>query len=104
MMGPLHQGTGAPFFHFDREYKTMILNARGENTSGIYYFDRTSPNLLKECQIFNFIHTTHKAISIMPKHAVDVGQQEVLRAARSTNTNQIEVLALRIPSKLGGFN
>jgi len=40
----------------------------------------------------------------MPKHSVDVSKQEVLRSARATNTEKLEVLAMRIPSKVGGFN
>jgi len=40
----------------------------------------------------------------MPKHAVDVSKQEVMRSVRCTNTGKLEVLAMRIPSKVGGFN
>jgi len=40
----------------------------------------------------------------MPKHIVDVSKQEVMRSVRITNTQKMEVLAMRIPSKVGGFN
>jgi len=40
----------------------------------------------------------------MPKHAVDVSKQEVMRSVRVTNTGKMDVLAMRIPSKVGGFN
>ena len=40
----------------------------------------------------------------MPKHSVDVGKQEVMRSCRVTNTGKLDVLAMRIPSKVGGFN
>ena len=40
----------------------------------------------------------------MPKTAVDVSKQEVMRSVRITNTQKLEVLAMRIPSKVGGFN
>ena len=39
-----------------------------------------------------------------PKHSVDVGKQEVMRSIRITNTGKLDVLAMRIPSKVGGFN
>ena len=39
-----------------------------------------------------------------PKHCVDVGKQEVMRSIRITNTGKLDVLAMRIPSKVGGFN
>lgn len=41
---------------------------------------------------------------LMPKHIVDVSKQEVMRSCRITNTAKMEVLAMRIPSKVGGFN
>ena len=40
----------------------------------------------------------------MPKHCVDVSKQEVMRSCRVTNTGKLDVLAMRIPSKVGGFN
>ena len=39
-----------------------------------------------------------------PKHCVDVGKQEVMRSIRITNMGKLDVLAMRIPSKVGGFN
>ena len=39
-----------------------------------------------------------------PKHSVDVGKQEVMRSVRVNNVKNMEVLAMRIPSKIGGFN
>jgi len=46
MMGPLNEGSGVPYFHFDREYKIMILAGRGDNTAGVYHFDKSSPTFL----------------------------------------------------------
>ena len=40
----------------------------------------------------------------MPKHIVDVGKQEIMRSVRITNAGKLDVLAMRIPSKVGGFN
>lgn len=40
----------------------------------------------------------------MPKHIVDVSKQEVMRSVRATNTGKLEVLAMRIPNRMGGFN
>jgi len=40
----------------------------------------------------------------MPKHIVDVTKQEIMRSVRATNTGKLEVLGMRIPSKVGGFN
>ena len=50
------------------------------------------------------MNTTQKAFCIGPKHVVDVAKQEVMRSVRVTNTGKIDVLAMRIPSKVGGFN
>ena len=33
-----------------------------------------------------------------------MSKQEVMRSIRVTNTSKIDVLAMRIPSKVGGFN
>ena len=48
--------------------------------------------------------TTQKAFSIAPKHAVDPSKQEILRGARATNKDTIEVLNMTVPSRVGGFN
>ena len=39
-----------------------------------------------------------------PKHCVDTSKQEVMRSVRVTNMGKLDVLAMRIPSKVGGFN
>lgn len=46
MMGPLNEGSGVPYIFFDREYKILVLAGRGDNTAGIYHFDKSSPALL----------------------------------------------------------
>ena len=46
MLGPLNEGSGVPYFFYDREYETMILAGRGDNTAGVYHFDKASPQIL----------------------------------------------------------
>ena len=104
VLGPLNDGSGVPYFFYDREYSMFIMAGRGDNTTSIYNFDRSSPTILNLVQMNNFLSTTHKAFTIMPKHVVDVRNQEVMRAARVTNVGTLEVLAMRIPSRVGGFN
>ena len=104
MQGPLHEGSGVPYFFFDQEYRVLLLAGRGDNTAGVYLFDKASPAILTQVQLHSFGTTTHKAFALAPKHCVDVRQQEVLRAVRVTNTSKLDVLALRIPSKVGAFN
>lgn len=82
----------------------MILAGRGDNTIGIYRFNRSSDSILELIQTNNFLNTTQKAFSIMPKHVVDVSKQEIMRSVRATNTGKLEVLAMSIPTKVGGFN
>ena len=36
ILGPLNEGSGVPYFFFDREYQIMILAGRGDNTAGVY--------------------------------------------------------------------
>lgn len=103
-MGALNEGSGVPYIHYDREYSILILAGRGDNTAGVYHFDKSTPTMLNLIQTHNFLDTTSKAFAIMPKHAVDVSKQEVMRSARVTNTGKLDVLAMRIPSKVGGFN
>ena len=104
MLGPLNEGSGVPYFFFDREYQIMVLAGRGDNTAGVYSFDRASPTMLNLVQTNNFLNTTQKAFTIGPKHCVDTSKQEIMRSIRVTNTGKIDVLAMRIPSKVGGFN
>ena len=83
----------------------MFVAGRGDNQICTYRFDKASPtSILELIQTNNFLATTQKAFSIMPKHVVDVSKQEIMRSVRATNTGKLEVLAMRIPSKAGGFN
>ena len=82
----------------------MILAGRGDNTAGVYQFDKTSATVINCLQTQNFLNTTQKGFAMAPKHCVDVGKQEVMRSVRITNTGKLDVLAMRIPSKVGGFN
>lgn len=104
MQGPMHEGSAVPYIFYDPEYRVMILAGRGDNTATVYLFDKASPAILTPVQQHSFGTSTHKAFAIAPKHCVDVRQQEVLRAVRVTNTSKLDVLALRIPSKVGAFN
>ena len=104
MLGALNEGSGVPYIFYDREYQIMILAGRGDNTIGVYHFDKSSPTVLNLVQTNNFLNTTQKAFSIMPKHCVDVSKQEIMRSVRASNTGKLEVLAMNIPSKVGGFN
>lgn len=104
IMGPLNEGCGVSYIHYDREYRIMFLAGRGDNTIGVYHFDKASPQVLNLVQTYNFLSTTQKAFALMPKTCVDVTKQEVLRCVRATNTDKLDVLAMRIPSKVGGFN
>ena len=104
LLGPLNEGSGVPYFHFDREFNIMLLHARGDNTIPIYHFDKSSPTMLNILATQNFLQTTQKGFCMMPKHVVDVSKQEIMRACRVTNNTKLDILALRIPSKVGGFN
>ena len=46
IMGPLNEGSGVPYIFYDKEYKILILAGRGDNTAGIYHFDKSSPTVL----------------------------------------------------------
>ena len=46
ILGPLQEGSGVPYFTFDREYNIAIITPRGDNTAGIYHFDKSSPKVL----------------------------------------------------------
>ena len=46
IQGPLNEGTGIPYFFYDREYKMLILAGRGDNTATIYSFDKSSETYL----------------------------------------------------------
>ena len=104
VLGALNEGSGVPYMHFDREYNIMILAGRGDNTAGVYHFDKSSPTILNLIQTNNFLQTTQKGFCIAPKWCVDTSKQEVMKAARVTNTGKVDVLSMRIPSKVGGFN
>ena len=45
-MGPLIEGSGVPYFYYDREYQTMILAGRGDNAAGVYVVDKANPQIL----------------------------------------------------------
>ena len=104
MQGPLIEGSGVPYLFYDREYNILIMAGRGDNTCGVYSFDKSSPTFLNLVQTYNFLNTTQKGFCLGPKHCVDVSKQEVMRSVRITNNSKIDVLAMRIPSKVGGFN
>jgi len=104
LMGALNEGSGVPYFYYDKDYKVMILAGRGDNTAGIYAFNKSSPTMLDLLSTQNFLNTTNKAFALSTKHSVDVSKQEVMRSVRVTNTGKLDVLAMRIPSKVGGFN
>ena len=103
-LGPLSEGSGGPYIYYDRSYGIMIMAGRGDNVIGIYHFDKASPTFLNYCSTYNFMQTTQKAFCMAPKQSVDVSVQEVMRSVRITNSNTIEVLQMKIPSKVGGFN
>ena len=46
LMGPLGEGSGVPFFHFDREFKAFILCGRGDGSCSSYLFDKSQPQML----------------------------------------------------------
>ena len=48
VMGPLNEGSGVSFIFYDKEYKIMFLAGRGDNTIGVYKFDKSSPNVLEQ--------------------------------------------------------
>ena len=85
ILGPLNEGSGVPYIFFDREYKILFMAGRGDNTIGIYHFDKESPTVLNLVQTNNFRSTTQKAFTIMPKHCVDVSTQEIVRSVRANN-------------------
>ena len=58
MQGPLNEGSGVPYFFYDREYNILIMAGRGDNTCGIYSFDKSTPTLLNPVQTYNFLNTT----------------------------------------------
>lgn len=80
----------------------LVLAGRGDNTTTIYSFNKSSDTLLSHVRTENF-NTTQKAFCMAPKHCVDVSKQEVMRSVRVTSTGKIDVLAMRIPSN-NGFN
>jgi len=102
--GALNEGSGVPYIFFDREYKILILAGRGDNTAGVYHFDKSSPTILNLVQTYNFLQTTQKGFAIAPKWSVDSSKQEIMKSVRATNTGKVDVLSMRIPSKVGGFN
>ena len=104
ILGPLNEGSGVPYIFYDREYNILFQAGRGDNTVGVYHFDKNSPTVLNLVQTYNFLNTTQKAFTIMPKHIVDVSKQEIMRSVRVDNQNKLCTLAMRIPSKVGGFN
>ena len=74
MQGPLNEGSGVPYIFYDREYNILIMAGRGDNTCGIYSFDKSSATFLSLMQTFNFLDTTQKAFCLGPKHCVDVSK------------------------------
>ena len=72
MQGPLNEGSGVPYIYYDREYNILLMAGRGDNTAGIYGFDKSSPTVLNLIQTYNFLSTTQKSFCVMPKHVVDV--------------------------------
>ena len=104
ILGPLNEGSGVPYIFYDREYSIMFMAGRGDNTIGVYHFDKNSPTVLNLIQTNNFLNTTQKAFAIMPKSCVDVSKQEIIRSVRANNQGKLDVLGMRIPSKVGGFN
>lgn len=43
LQGPLAEGSGVPFFYFDREFKAFILSGRGDGVCATYLFDKSQP-------------------------------------------------------------
>jgi glutathione S-transferase len=58
LMGPLNEGSGVPYIFYDRAYNILTLAGRGDNTMGIYHFDKSSPTMLNLIQTNNFLSTT----------------------------------------------
>ena len=85
ILGPLNEGSGVPYIFYDREYSIMFMAGRGDNTIGVYHFDKNSPTVLNLVQTNNFLNTTQKAFAIMPKSCVDVSKQEIMRSVRANN-------------------
>ena len=49
-MGSLNEGAGVSYIFYDREYSILLVAGRGDNVLGIYHFDKSSANFLKEVQ------------------------------------------------------
>ena len=91
-MGALNEGSGVSYFHYDPEFKLIIVAGRGDNVSPVYSFDKSSPTIIQPLYTHNYVHTTQKMFSVMSNHCVDVGKQEIMRALRVNNTNKLEVI------------
>jgi len=74
LMGALNEGSGVPYIYYDKEYNILLLAGRGDNTIGVYHWDKSSPTMLNLVQTNNFLGTTQKAFAMAPKHNVDVSK------------------------------
>ena len=74
LMGALNEGSGVPYIFYDKEYNILLLAGRGDNTIGVYHWDKSSPTMLNLVQTNNFLGTTQKAFAMAPKHSVDVSK------------------------------
>ena len=54
-MGALNEGSGVPYIFYDRSYKILLLSGRGDNTTGVYHFDKSSPTMLNLLQTQNYL-------------------------------------------------
>ena len=45
-LGPLNEGSGIPYFHYDREMGAFYLAARGDNNIGVYHLDKSRDQML----------------------------------------------------------
>ena len=68
-----------------------------------HVFDETNSAFFAELPFSSFSHP-QKGFSMMPKQCVDVHRQEISRAVRLTNNNQIEYASFRVPNRTGVFN
>ena len=71
MQGPLNEGSGVCYLHYDKEYQILNVSGRGDNVIDTYYVNKSSPTILNPVSQMNFLNTTQKAFCVAPKWCVD---------------------------------
>jgi hypothetical protein len=74
ILGPLSEGSGIPFFYYDREYNIMLVAGRGDNVISYFHLDRATQQILTPIGQNLFTDSTQKAFGVAPKHCVNVGK------------------------------